>query len=160
FPREHRIVGKYPSVIAWIYWLPFFSCAGTLTIVFGALMGTPNGLSKAGYAAGLGAAAGVIASGGDLRVQDVRELPRAGWKAWYIRHPATTLFAFCCGLVVLRLGTIGLLHFAGAGTAVKVTVTLLIALVPGLLMLLSFLGYPVLTCLVLYNSYRTSGAEE
>jgi serine phosphatase RsbU (regulator of sigma subunit) len=160
FPREHRIVGKYPSVIAWIYWLPFFTYAGLLTMVVGALVATPNGLSKAGYAAGLVAVAVVIALVVFLRVQYLRQHPRPGWKAWTIRHPATTLLALCCGLFLLRLVTILVLHFAGAGTTVKVSVTLLIALVPGLLMLLNVFGYPVLTCLVLYSSYRESGAEE
>jgi serine phosphatase RsbU (regulator of sigma subunit) len=160
FPREHRIVGKYPSLIAWIYWLPFFSVAGVSAGAVGALMTTLNGLSKTGYVTGLAAAVVVIALVVYLRVQYLRQQPRPGWKAWYLRHPAITLSAFCCGLLLLRFVTIVVLNFAGAGIAVKVTVTLLIVLFPGLLVLLSTLGYPVLTCVVLYSSYRASGAEE
>jgi len=157
FPKENRIVSKYPGMIGWAYWLPFFSL-GEFVVLAVLAAGRGRRVTLAGYAVWLACAATVAAFVLFLRAKTRGGQPRPSWKAWCINHPLITLLVSCAGLIWLELTT-GI-FFRFESFPVKAASTVLVLSVPSVSLMLFTFGCPVATCLAMFTSYRASGTEE
>ncbi|MFZ2492397.1 MAG: SpoIIE family protein phosphatase, partial [Thermoanaerobaculia bacterium] len=153
FPRERPLVQKYPSTIRWVYVVPFVGLL--LALLVGSLSAA---LQSAGKPAerwidiGLDAFMTSVSIVGLLLALRLVRLTRSeGWGAALWRRPGHTSMALFGAIL-------GAARIAGALKlkAVAFSLGILTTAIPTIALLL----YPVITCVVLYRSYRDAGAEE
>ncbi len=145
FPHDRPIVRTRPYVIRWIYVVPAFSIAmlvSAIVFLISVLGASPRpDLAFLWYVIPFLAIAAVVLAG--TMVRDGRGA--------FLSHPVRTMFAIHAAVAAIAL-TIAVLLSRG--------VAFLIIFLAGVLPALSMIGYPVMTCVALYRSYRDSGVEE
>ncbi|HVR39107.1 MAG TPA: SpoIIE family protein phosphatase [Thermoanaerobaculia bacterium] len=149
FPKERPIVGERPHVIRWIYALMYFGVLFIATVAAIMQMVTKN---PEAHLRQLGPVAFAVAMSGLVVALRVAYRGRVeGTARAFATRPIQTLYAIIAALETLFL----VLRAAHFMIAALLTVAFAI-----LAMLLILISYPILTCIVLFRSYRDAGVEE
>ena len=154
FPKDRPALVRNPLLLRWVYGLPLLAIlvSGTIMAVGMSALRRPGRDDAFVEFIFKWGTAGIALAGLLVALRIARKARTEGFRnAFWFRPSQSLLAAFGLLLAISRI--VGALKWKGMAVAVAIAT---VAVPP----LLVVIGYPILSCVLLYRSYREAGVEE